>query len=461
MGAIAKTDVELVEASRRGEREAFGHLVARYQDVVCAVSFSSTGDRGLSEDVAQETFLAAWRRLDQLRETGRVKPWLCGIARNLARKARRRTRREEEIDDDLPAAGANPFDHAAQVETERVVRDALARIPDAYREVLVLYYHEGQSIRDVAEALDMTEAAVMQRLSRGRRYLADSVTALVERSLVRARPRRDLVAGVLAAIAGFAIPSRVDASTKGSTMFKFAIVASVLAAGGTGAYVVHSRASAPAVVHANPSPSPSPSPSPNLPRLAVAPTMPGAFTHPQDDTKLVPRPELDKLHLTSGPSRGPADAPVTIVVFQDNLCKYCGNALGTIDQLLDEYPGKLRVVVKQFVVHASARLSSEACYAADAQGKFWEMHDIIFAHQDDLSRDALIDYARQIGLDVAAFTTALDHHEFAKPVDDDIAAGKQVGVQGTPAFLINGHEVAGLQPIENYRAAIDAALAEL
>src|SRR5580704_15412991 len=83
MGTIEKTDVELVEASRRGELEAFGHLVARYQDLVCAVSFSSTGDPVLSEDVAQETFVAAWRHLDRVREPRRLGSWLCGIARNL------------------------------------------------------------------------------------------------------------------------------------------------------------------------------------------------------------------------------------------------------------------------------------------------------------------------------------------------------------------------------------------
>src|SRR6187549_2920500 len=119
MGHIAKTDAELVEASRRGEREAFGLLVTRYQDVVCAVSFSSTGNWALSEDVAQDTFIAAWRQLGQLRETARIRSWLCGIARNLARKARQRTDREQVVDDDLPAADANPFDQTAQAEVDR------------------------------------------------------------------------------------------------------------------------------------------------------------------------------------------------------------------------------------------------------------------------------------------------------------------------------------------------------
>ena len=246
MGAIARSDIELVEASLRGEHEAFGHLVARYQDVVCAVSYSSTGDQVLSEDVAQDTFIAAWRQLDRLRNSARLRPWLCGIARNLARTARKRRRREPPVDDadKQIAPGASPFDAAARGDVERIVRDALARIPDAYREVLVLYYREDQSIREVADALGVSETTVMQRLSRGRRYLADSVTELVERSLRSERRHRDLVAAVLASIAALVIPSRVDASpAKGSTMLKFAIGASALVVAGTTAYFVHAQRS--------------------------------------------------------------------------------------------------------------------------------------------------------------------------------------------------------------------------
>src|SRR5262245_46553265 len=182
MGNIARTDAELVEASRRGEREAFGHLVTRYQDVVCAVSYSSTGNWALSEDVAQDTFIAAWRQLGQLRETGRIRSWLCSIARNLARKARKRGEHEQ-VHEDLPAPDANPFDATAQAEVDRVVREALARVPEIYRETLVLYYCENRSIREVADALGVAEGAAMQRLTRGRRYLADGVNELVERSL--------------------------------------------------------------------------------------------------------------------------------------------------------------------------------------------------------------------------------------------------------------------------------------
>jgi len=244
MGAIAKTDVELVAASLRGEHEAFGHLVARYQDVVCAVSYSSTGDRSLSEDVAQETFVAAWSQLDRLRDSVRLRPWLCGIARNLARKARKRTRREEPTDGDDHVAAGNPFEDAARGDVARIVREALDRIPEGCREVLVLYYREDLSVREIADTLGTNEVAVMQRLSRGRKYLADSISDLVERSLRGERRKRDLVAAVLASIAALAIPSRVDASPlKGSTMMKTVLfgAAAAIAVVGTGAYLLTSR----------------------------------------------------------------------------------------------------------------------------------------------------------------------------------------------------------------------------
>src|SRR2546423_13386511 len=126
MGAtIAMTDLELVEASRRGERDAFGRLVARYQDVVWAVSYSSTGNRTLGEDVAQETFIAAWRQLGQLRDAVQIGPWLCGIARNLARKARRRTWREE-LDDTADVSAGT----AGEAEAEQRIRSRSRRSED-------------------------------------------------------------------------------------------------------------------------------------------------------------------------------------------------------------------------------------------------------------------------------------------------------------------------------------------
>src|SRR5688572_24125830 len=130
---ITATDAELLEASKRGEHAAFGSIVERYQDVVCAVSYSRTRDQALSEDVAQETFLAAWRQLHQLREPGRLRSWLCGIAANLAAKARKRGARETLVEIEV-AAQENPFDAVSDAQAERVVGEALERVPETYRD---------------------------------------------------------------------------------------------------------------------------------------------------------------------------------------------------------------------------------------------------------------------------------------------------------------------------------------
>ena len=142
------------------------------------------------------------------------------------------------------------------------------------------------------------------------------------------------------------------------------------------------------------------------------------------------------------------------------MCQYCGKVLGTIDQLWDEYPDKLRLVVKQFPVHTAAKLAAEASFAADAQGKFWELHDLMIAHQDDLSRDAIVGYARVAGLDADRLAAALDLHTYADAVAADQSAGKEIGVTATPEFLINGRDVRGALPIEEFRAVIETALAD-
>ncbi|MDB4962485.1 MAG: polymerase, sigma-24 subunit, subfamily [Myxococcales bacterium] len=138
MGHTIATDAELLASSRRGEREAFGELVERYQRAVCAVSYSRTRDNALSEDVAQDTFLAAWRTLDQVREPHKLGAWLCGIARNLARKAKRRSDRETLTAEPELVATDNPFEAASASEAERLVGDALGRVAETYRDVLVL-----------------------------------------------------------------------------------------------------------------------------------------------------------------------------------------------------------------------------------------------------------------------------------------------------------------------------------
>jgi RNA polymerase sigma factor (sigma-70 family) len=472
---MGRSDAELLEASRRGERDAYGALVERYQHAVCAVTYSRTGNRALSEDLAQDTFIAAWGQLDRLREPNRLRAWLCGIARNLARKARRQSDREAPLDRPLVFEGENPFDHAAAGESERVVRDALSRVPGTYRDVLVLYYRDQRSARDVAATLGISEAAALQRLARGRQYLADGVQDLVERSLRGVRLQRSLVAGVLAALPAIA-PSRAHANpvSHGGHMLKLALISAAVAAAGATAYVVHTGSSAPVaqaaaapVAQAAPTPAPAkaqPRPAPVRPAAhpAPAPTARAVVDEDADPMPVVDAATLKRLGLDKGPGRGPATAPVTIVAFTDMQCPYCSKTVGVIDQLWDEYPGKLRMVVKQFVVHPAAQLAAEAVLAADAQGDFWGLYDLIMAHQEaeNQTRDNLVAMAKQVGLDTTAFRAALDNHTFAKAVAADFEVGKELHVQGTPLFLINGTKVMGAQPIEKMRQVIDQALAD-
>lgn len=256
-------------------------------------------------------------------------------------------------------------------------------------------------------------------------------------------------------------------------MLKIGIAAAVFVAVGTTAIVAQqssdgnppAQAAASAVatpVVAAKAATPSPAPA-HLPR-ASAPVLPGsgAIAPPaidDDPPRLIGKDTIKKLELDKGPSRGPANAPVTIVLFQDLLCTYCGKVLGTIDEIWDEYPGKLRIVVKQLPVHKQAVLAAEASLAAEAQGKFWELHDVMIANQEDLSRDAIVGYAQQAGLDAGKLGKALDQHSYAKALEDEMDAAQEIGVRATPTFLINGQEVRGAVPAESFRQAIEEALA--
>ena len=478
---MTMTDAELLEASRRGEHAAFGTLVERYQRVVSAVSYSRTRDQALSEDVAQETFIAAWRQLDQLREPNRLRSWLCGIARNLARKARRRGDREVLVEADVHADD-NPFDAASKAESDRVVAEALARVPETYRDVLVLYYGEQLSVREVADSLGITEAATLQRLSRGRQSLASGVTQLVEKALRGHRPNRELVAKVLAALPPLAViaPSRVEAATQGShggSMFKLAIAATAFVAAGTTAVVVvaQSRDQAPVVAPAEAVSLPDTKPRASAPKLAPrTPAIAGPQQQPDphaghDHQLGLQRPDLSavvdpalatKLKLDEGPSRGPKNAPVTITMFTDLQCKYCGIAHASIDQLFEDYPGKIRLVIKQMPVHKTAELAAEAAYAAEAQGKFWELDELMIANPEDLSRDRLLELGQQAGLDLAKLRDALDKRTYGPAVEDDKQTAMALELMGTPSFVINGRRIQGALPVAELRKTIEASLLE-
>jgi RNA polymerase sigma factor (sigma-70 family) len=236
----AGADRELIEASRRGDRAAFATIIERYQRAVYAVAFSGTRDRALADDLAQDAFVIAWRRLGELRDTERLPAWLCGIARNLARDARKR--RREVVDVELIDA-TTPYEAMSEAESERILSTALGQVPDVYREPLVLFYYEERSVKDVAKCLGISAATTNKRLSRGRRYLAERV-AIVERGVTRRGASATLAASVLAILAITVPATHVDASPvkKGSTMHKLAIAATAVATLTAGGVVIATTA---------------------------------------------------------------------------------------------------------------------------------------------------------------------------------------------------------------------------
>ncbi len=249
MGRATRSDAELITASRGGDHGAFGEIVERYQRVVGAVAYSGTANRALAEDVTQDTFVTAWRQLSSLREVDLLPAWLCGIARNLARSARRKRGREIALDDRDIVGDSSPYDQLRDREDEQVFAVSLAAVPETYREALVLFYCEQQSVPAVARALGISENATYQRLTRGRQHLADRVGD-VERSLERRRPQAGLAAAVVAAITALAAigSSQVEAATptQGSTMFKLGIAALLVTAIAGTSYVVASSNTEPA-----------------------------------------------------------------------------------------------------------------------------------------------------------------------------------------------------------------------
>ena len=240
MPATANNDAQLVEWSLTGDRDAFRKIVERYQSLVCSITYNATGSLTLSEDLAQETFLAAWKQLSELREPTQLRAWLCGITRFLVGKQLRRQGREPihtaelpEALHDLPSPDPSPAAQAVSREEEAILWRALERIPDAYREPLILFYREQQSVERVAVELDLSEDAVKQRLSRGRKLLHEEVIAFVEGTLSRTAPGQAFSVAVLAALplaaAGSATATGAGLGAKGTAAAKSGFLAAWLA----------------------------------------------------------------------------------------------------------------------------------------------------------------------------------------------------------------------------------------
>jgi protein-disulfide isomerase len=161
------------------------------------------------------------------------------------------------------------------------------------------------------------------------------------------------------------------------------------------------------------------------------------------------------------PEKGPPDAPVTIVIFSDFQCPFCGRAAATMDKLENKYPGKIRFkfVSKILPFHKKAQLAHQAAYAAWDQGKFWEYHDLLFANQMALDENDLIMIAKKLGLNPMKFRKDMSSNKHQKDFDRDEELSREVDVRGTPNFFVNGIKVLGARPAEDFEKIIDALLA--
>jgi zinc protease len=218
---------------------AFEHIVLRYQSAVAGVAFSILRDFTASQDVSQETFWTAWRDSSRLNDVSRLGPWLCGIARNLAREwQRRECQRLQDVSasTEIPAAdNSDPVELTISAEEQSIVQSSLESIPENYREAIVLFYRQDQNIREVARALDISEDAAKQRLSRGRAMLKDRVAAVVEEVLHKSRPGRSFTASVIAGVTAASAAAQGGAVVAAPVTITGAAATSANVVAGTGA----------------------------------------------------------------------------------------------------------------------------------------------------------------------------------------------------------------------------------
>lgn len=172
---MEETDAELVLRVRRGSRHAAGRLLERYLRACHAVAFAVTGAEQDAEDVCQEAFVVAIERIDDCREPERFAGWLLQIVRNRARNylRRERVRRTQPLDPGAPGTAATPAEAAEQEELRRRLQSALAQLPEAHREVVLLHDLEGWTHREIGERLDLPAGTVRSHLHHARRRMRD------------------------------------------------------------------------------------------------------------------------------------------------------------------------------------------------------------------------------------------------------------------------------------------------
>lgn len=176
-------------------------------------------------------------------------------------------------------------------------------------------------------------------------------------------------------------------------------------------------------------------------------------------------PQIIDVPTSGFPSEGAADAPIVIVEFSDFQCPFCTRWHNeTYPLLLKEYPDQIKLVYRNFPLtslHANAYSAAEAAMCAGNQDRYWDYHEALFAAHYGLGKDALLQYAEDLGLEMGPFTTCVEEREYQDFVRADMEYAASIGVQSTPTFYLNGQVIIGAQPIEVFRQIIDLELAKL
>lgn len=173
-----------------------------------------------------------------------------------------------------------------------------------------------------------------------------------------------------------------------------------------------------------------------------------------------PKVEFD---VGEAPAIGPEKAPILLVEFTDYQCPFCSRARPAVNQVLKEYKGKVRYVLKDFPLsfHREAFKAHEAAHCAGEQGKYWEMNQKIWDNQKSIKLEDLKKYAQEIKLNGGKFNECLESGKFADKIQKSLESGQEVGVSGTPAFFVNGRMISGARPFEAFKEIIDSELARI
>jgi len=174
-----------------------------------------------------------------------------------------------------------------------------------------------------------------------------------------------------------------------------------------------------------------------------------------------PRVNVD-LGAAGHPTLGPKNAPVTVIEFADFQCPFCKRSEDAVKAVREKYGDRVQLVFMDFPLsfHPHAMPAANAARCAEAQGKFWQYHDALFADQSKLEPNDLKATAKTLGLDTAKFNACLDKNQYDQAIQKDLAEGHKLNVNGTPTFFIDGREVVGAQPTENFVSIIDQELAK-